>query len=423
MAKKAIREYDAKRMMSKGLPEVSGGRFTYDARLALVAPETDLDALAKAEPWLLKEKLVVKPDQLFGKRGKNNLLLLNASWDAAKKWIKERMNKEVTITQTTGKTTGVLTHFLIEPFTPHGKEYYVAYTTTKDHDVIYFSTQGGVDIEAVWNTVVETKVGMMENIDNVKLNLPADLEDKETVEAFVKALYKFFCDYHYTYLEINPFALEKGKVVPLDTVARVDDYAAFSCAEKWGKLEFPKAFGMTMTPEERRVEEIDDRTGASLKLIILNPEGRVWNLVAGGGASVIYADTVVDLGLAKELANYGEYSGDPSTEDTYEYTKVVLDLMTRKKDPQGRPKFLLVGGGVANFTDVAQTFKGIIKAIEEYKDKLKAVNAKIYVRRGGPNYEAGLAAFRRLGEKLGVPIQVFGPETHMSKIVRMVLEG
>lgn len=423
MAKKAIREYDAKRMMSKGLPEVSGGRFTYDARLALVAPETDLEALAKAEPWLLTEKLVVKPDQLFGKRGKNNLLLLNADWNAAKKWIKERMNKEVTITQTTGKTTGVLTHFLIEPFTPHGKEYYVAYTTTKDHDVIYFSTQGGVDIEAVWNTVVETKVGMMENIDNVKLNLPADLEDKETVEAFVKALYKFFCDYHYTYLEINPFALEKGKVVPLDTVARVDDYAAFSCAEKWGKLEFPKAFGMTMTPEERRVEEIDDRTGASLKLIILNPEGRVWNLVAGGGASVIYADTVVDLGLAKELANYGEYSGDPSTEDTYEYTKVVLDLMTRKKDPQGRPKFLLVGGGVANFTDVAQTFKGIIKAIEEYKEKLKAVNAKIYVRRGGPNYEAGLAAFRRLGEKLGVPIQVFGPETHMSKIVRMVLEG
>ena len=423
MAKKAIREYDAKRMISRGLPAVSGGRFTYNARLALVSPETDIEALAKAEPWLLTEKLVVKPDQLFGKRGKNNLLLLNADWNAAKKWIKERMNKEVTITQTTGKTTGILTHFLIEPFTPHGKEYYVAYTTAKDHDIIYFSKQGGVDIEAVWNTVVETKIGMMENVDNVKLNLPADLEDKETVEAFVKALYKFFCDYHYSYLEINPFALEKGKVVPLDTVARVDDYAAFSCAEKWGQLEFPKAFGMVVTPEEKRVEEIDDRTGASLKLVILNPEGRVWNLVAGGGASVIYADTVVDLGLAKELANYGEYSGDPNTQDTYEYTKIVLDLMTRKKDPQGRPKFLLVGGGVANFTDVAETFKGIIKAIEEYRDKLKSVNAKIYVRRGGPNYEAGLAAFRRLGEKLGVPIQVFGPETHMTKIVRMVLEG
>lgn len=422
MAKKAIREYDAKRMMSRGLPGASGGKFSYDARMALVLPETDLATLPEKEPWLLSEPLVVKPDQLFGKRGKNNLILLNADWGTAKQWIRERMNKEVTIIQITGRTTGVLTHFLIEPFIQHAQEYYVAFTTAKTHDVIYFSVHGGVDIEAVWNAVMETKIGILSNIDDVKLNLPADLQDRETVEAFVRALYRFFCDYHFAYLEINPFALERGKVIPLDTVARVDDYAAFPCAEKWGRLEFPKAFGMATTPEERRVEEIDDRTGASLKLIVLHPQGRIWNLVAGGGASVIYADTVADLGLADELANYGEYSGDPSMEDTYEYTKVVLDLMTRKKDPKGRPKFLLVGGSIANFTDVAQTFTGIIKAIEEYSERLKAVNSRIYVRRGGPNYEAGLAKFRKLGASLGLPIEVYGPETHMTKIVRMALE-
>ena len=32
-------------------------------------------------------------------------------------------------------------------------------------------------------------------------------------------------------------------------------------------------------------------------------------MVAGGGASVIYSDTICDLGGADELANYGEYSG------------------------------------------------------------------------------------------------------------------
>lgn len=422
MAKKAIREYDAKRMLSRGLPDASGGKFVYDAKLALVTPETDLGALSETAPWLLTEPLVVKPDQLFGKRGKNNLLLLNADWKAARQWIRERMNEEFTILQTTGTTTGVLTHFLIEPFIPHDREFYAAITTAKNHDMVYFSAYGGVDIEDVWNTVKETSIDILSNIDDVKLNLPADLKDRETVEAFIRALYKFFRDYHYTYLEINPFALEKGKVIPLDTVARVDDYAAFPCTEKWGRIEFPKAFGMTTTPEERRVEEIDDRTGASLKLIVLNPRGRIWNLVAGGGASVIYADTVADLGLAGELANYGEYSGDPSMEDTYEYTKVVLDLMTRERDPEGRPKFLLVGGGIANFTDVAETFTGIIRAIEEYAEKLKSVNARIYVRRGGPNFEAGLAKFRKLGAKLGRPIQVYGPETHMTKIVRMALE-
>jgi succinyl-CoA synthetase beta subunit len=53
-------------------------------------------------------------------------------------------------------------------------------------------------------------------------------------------------------------------------------------------------------------------------------------MVAGGGASVIYADTISDLGFGNELANYGEYSGDPSEALTFEYAKTILDLMTRR---------------------------------------------------------------------------------------------
>jgi len=132
---------------------------------------------------------------------------------------------------------------------------------------------------------------------------------------------------------------------------------------------------------------------------------------------------VVDLGYADELACYGEYSGNPSTELTYEYAKTLLDLMTRKPDPQGRPKFLLVGGGIANFTDVAKTFTGIIQALRQYKEKLKENKVVIYVRRGGPNYVEGLESMRRLGEEIGVPIEVYGPETHMTRIVSMALSG
>ena len=61
------------------------------------------------------------------------------------------------------------------------------------------------------------------------------------------------------------------------------------------------------------MHELDGKTGASLKLSILNPKGRIWTMVAGGGASVIYADTVGDLGYADELGNYAEYSGAPNT--------------------------------------------------------------------------------------------------------------
>ncbi|MEM0493498.1 MAG: ATP citrate lyase citrate-binding domain-containing protein, partial [Candidatus Thermoplasmatota archaeon] len=245
-------------------------------------------------------------------------------------------------------------------------------------------------------------------------------ERQRLVAGFIEGLFKFYADLHYAYLEINPFVVVDNNIYPLDLAAKLDDTAEFECKDKWGEIEFPSPFGRLPTKEEAYIEELDSKTGASLKLTVLNPEGRVWTMVAGGGASVIYADTITDLGYMNEMANYGEYSGDPNEEFTYLYARTILDLMTRKKHPKG--KILLIGGGIANFTDVANTFKGIIRALREYKQKLKDNNVKIYVRRGGPNYKEGLRLMRELGEELGVPIEVYGPETHMTRIVSMALK-
>lgn len=81
-------------------------------------------------------------------------------------------------------------------------------------------------------------------------------------------------------------------------------------------------------------------------------------MVAGGGASVIYSDTICDMGGAKELANYGEYSGAPNESQTFEYAKTILGLMTKGSVFQDG-KILIIGGGIANFTNVAATFKVI----------------------------------------------------------------
>lgn len=121
------------------------------------------------------------------------------------------------------------------------------------------------------------------------------------------------------------------------------------------------------------------------------------------------------------MANYGEYSGAPSETQTYEYSKTILDLMTRSKHPDG--KILFIGGGIANFTNVADTFKGIIRALKEYSHRLVTHNVSIYVRRGGPNYQEGLKMMRELGDNLGVPIYVFGPEMHITGIVPLALKG
>jgi len=423
MAQRGIREYDAKKLLAERLPDYADD-FDYDGQIALVTPETDLEVVAIKNPWVKKKRLVVKPDQLFGKRGAHGLILLDASWEEAKEYIEERMNREVLV----GTVVGTLNTFLIEPFVPHEREeeLYVAIKSEGDRDVIYFSTRGGVEIEANWDSVTEISVEVLARPEELHLGerLPAELgEGRKMVGRFVEGLYRLYRDLGFAYLEINPFVIADGKIVPLDLVARLDDAEAFWQRRSWRGIEFPEPFGRALTREEAYVKEIDSRTGASLKLTILNPRGRVWTMVAGGGASVIYADTICDLGFAGELANYGEYSGDPSTEDTYDYTKTILDLLTREKDLEGRPKCLLIGGGIANFTDVAKTFKGVVMALEDYKERLRETGVEIYVRRGGPNYEEGLWIMRKLGERLGVPIHVYGPETHMTRIVSMALGG
>jgi ATP citrate (pro-S)-lyase len=47
----------------------------------------------KENPWLLKEKLVTKPDQLIKRRGKNGLLGIKLDWEAAKEWIRGKAGK------------------------------------------------------------------------------------------------------------------------------------------------------------------------------------------------------------------------------------------------------------------------------------------------------------------------------------------
>ena len=119
MAQRGIREITGKKLIAKYLPEYSGGKVRMPVKAVLVTPTTSLKKLAKKHPWLKKERLVVKPDQLFGKRGKHKLVLLDADFKQAERFIRKNMNKEVKI----GKTKGKLTHFLVEPFVPHEKEY------------------------------------------------------------------------------------------------------------------------------------------------------------------------------------------------------------------------------------------------------------------------------------------------------------
>ncbi|KAF8401233.1 hypothetical protein HHK36_012164 [Tetracentron sinense] len=489
MARKKIREYDSKRLLKENLKRLAGIQLDIcSAQISLiiafcekkddlyfvvlivkVTEATDFTELTDREPWLSSTKLVVKPDMLFGKRGKSGLVALNLDMAQVAEFVKKRLGVEVEM----GGCKAPITTFIVEPFVPHDQEYYLSIVSDRLGSTISFSECGGIEIEENWDKVktifLPTEKAMTsEACAPLIATLPLEVRGK--IGGFIKGVFAVFQDLDFSFLEMNPFTLVSGEPYPLDMRGELDDTAAFKNFKKWGSIEFPLPFGRVLSPTESFIHSLDEKekllgqqviraahqlavaaklkfglsvvgflsssryeiiftkeiqvlklqTSASLKFTVLNPKGRIWTMVAGGGASVIYADTVGDLDYASELGNYAEYSGAPNEEEVLQYARVVIDCATA--DPDGRKRALLIGGGIANFTDVAATFNGIIRALREKESKLKASRMHIYVRRGGPNYQTGLAKMRALGEELGVPLEVYGPEATMTGICKQAID-
>ncbi|ONK61962.1 uncharacterized protein A4U43_C08F35390 [Asparagus officinalis] len=105
--------------------------------------------------------------------------------------------------------------------------------------------------------------------------------------------------------------------LPLEVRGKIGEFikGVFAVFQGGGDIEFPLPFGRVLSATESFIHGLDEKTSVSLKFTVLNPKGRIRTMVAGGGASVIYADTVGDLGYASELGNYAEYSGAPNEDE------------------------------------------------------------------------------------------------------------
>lgn len=426
MAQKSITEFDAKRIIQKNW-------LKYFKNLKLQSQFAKVNSSdIKFPDWVNNRRLVAKPDMCFGKRSKNNLVLLNKNSKEVKDWIKEVSSSNTKVyskfdiqNKPVGNyKEGILTNFLIEEFVPHAQseEFYLSIQTKSDHDVINFSTKGGINIEENWKESVHTvQIPIFSNLDNLHLEIKS-LTDNSLLQNFILGSYQLFKELHFSYLEFNPFILMDSTIILLDTVAKLDDTAQLAMSDVWvDDLRFPMPFGMPIKSDEvKNIEELDQKTGASLKLTILNPKGRVWTLLAGGGASIVAMDSLTENLLDyKEIANYGEYSGNPSQEETFQYTDNFLKLLT--KHAEVKNKKLIISGAIANFTDIAKTFKGIIKAINLHKQELLNQNVEVFVRRGGPNYMQGLKDIQEACQKLNIPVSVHGPEVGITEICKQAI--
>ncbi len=390
MPRKKISEFRAKSLLSHALG------LSYDG-LSIDAQDPrwhdQLDKLSADKHF------AVKVDQGVKGRLKKGLVLLDQSKADIEPAIKQLQDKGYRF-------------FVIEPFRKHesAAEYYLAIERTRAGNMVMFTKSGGVDVETNSSSIAKEPI-MPTSAGNIEatLELPKGTLDK---------LSGAFDSNYFSFLEINPLVVLDHRPYLLDAAVEVDDEAASFVNGRWTPDDFREH--SAKSTYELAVEELEATSQASFRLKVLNANGSVFLLLSGGGASIVVADEVANQGAGKELANYGEYSGNPSEEETYLYTREIVRLML---DSSAERKVLIIGGGVANFTDVRVTFRGVIRALDEAKVELKRQHILVFVRRGGPHEADGLATIEAFLLREGLHGLVAGPEVTLSSIVPAALKS
>jgi ATP-citrate lyase beta-subunit len=373
----------------------------------VVSSAEQFDQLTLANDWLKKNKLVVKAHEALGSRMKLGLVKVGLDMAGAKQAVREMLGRTV--------STLTVSQVIVSEMIPHKDEYYLAVKSTREGTDVLVANCGGIEVESNWDRVkrLTLEVGATpepEAIERLAKEAGFSGPQIKKVAEFARKLFDCFDSEDAQYLEVNPVAAREGdgELVALDAVTLLDADAKFRHPD-WD-FTFAAEFGRPYTKHERDVLAVDSKIKGSVKFIEI-PGGDTAMLPAGGGASVYYSDAVVARG--GKLANYAEYSGDPPDWAVEALTEKVCSLPGIKN--------IIVGGAIANFTDVKKTFGGIIAGFRKAKSEGKLNGVKIWVRRGGPREKEGLDAMRALREE-GFDIHVYDRHTPLTDIVDMALQ-
>ena len=373
MARVKLTEYRAKSLLAGNYQGVS---------LRLDSLAADLETLEDGKDY------VIKVDQGVKKRGKQGLIRLGVTRAAAKQAVEELAARG-------------FSRFVAEPMFAHddGEERYLSIERVRGGFRVLYSPKGGVEIEEHLESV--------EQYDDVsKVPLP---------KGFMEHLTKVMNEEYLSFVEINPLVVRGEQCVLLDAAVTAD--SAGEHYASWSSDDI--ADSRQKSGAELTVANLNDNSSASFSFRVLNPNGAVWLLLSGGGASITIADEAANRGKADAIGNYGEYSGGPTAEETQVYAEAAIGQML---ESPAKKKALVIAGGVANFTDVKKTFGGVVAALKKNMKRLQEADVKVFVRRGGPNEEEGLRIMKEFLEANGLLGSVHGSDDVLTVVVDEALE-
>jgi succinyl-CoA synthetase beta subunit len=253
------------------------------------------------------------------------------------------------------------------------KEYYVGVIIDPSMNarcpVVMFSTEGGMDIEAV----PPEKIAQM-NVDVLRgfklydaLNLAVQLKVPTKflpgIAQAIAGLYQTVKNYNCRIAEINPLVLTKdGKLIAGDCRIAIDDASVFRHPE-FG-IEVAREAPTPPTELDKiawGIEEGDLRGTAYIAQMVQEIKGP--NYVGyhglGGGGAILGVDALTREGL--KIANYADTSGNPPASKVYRAAKVIFSQ-------PGIEAYFLGGFMYAN-QEQWHHAHGVVKALREEMPK------------------------------------------------------
>ena len=319
---------------------------------------------------------VVKAQIHAGGRGKGGGVKLAKNLDQVKEISSQIIGMNLVTPQTPKEGKKVHQVLIAEdvfyPGESEPKEYYmsISLNRAKGKNMIMYSTEGGMDIEAVaektphliFTEEIDPELGLLPfQARNVAFNLGLEGEAFKEMVKFVTSLYKAYIASDANLFEINPvLKTSDNKILAVDAKVTIDDNALYRHKD-YAELRD--------TREERPIEV--EAKAAGLNYVDL--DGNVGCMVNGAGLAMATMDLIKQAG--GEPANFLDVGGTADAARVETAFRIIL------KDPNVKAILVNIFGGIVRCDRVAQ---GIVDA---YKNMGADIKVPIIVRLQGTNAE------------------------------------
>lgn len=365
-----LHEYQGKELLS---------RFGIKIQRGIMATTVDEAVMAYEKITVLSGSpvVVVKAQLHAGGRGKGGGVKVAKNLDDLKEKAGSILGMMLKSPQTPGGLEGpgklvrkiLIAEDVYIPEYNQCKEFYMSILTDreKQRNVIIYSTEGGMDIEAVaentpdlvYKEYVDPSLGLQAYEGRkIAFNLGLSGDTLKDMNQFVTKLYKAFVESDATLLEINPVLVNGlGEVVAVDCKASMDENALFR----------HKDIEAMHDPDEDDPTELEAK---AFGLNYVNLDGNVGCMVNGAGLAMATMDIIKLSGGFP--ANFLDVGGTADAKRVEHAFRIIL------KDPSVKAILINIFGGIVRCDRVAQ---GIVDAYRNIGN----IQVPIIVRLQGTN--------------------------------------